>query len=227
MRRRKLPADDLMIRAAARAILLRGFPGCTTRLVADQAGVSLEQVRRQFPRRECLVTAVVGRAAGLFNMPLASPANADTDRKRLTEHARDGDGRPRSAPAAARGAARQQSSGEHSRPILNASSKTRCGPRAMCHEERDPRFSPPLFRVWSLRRRPPIEKEGVGDAHDEERGIFDAPVANLRLRATEAHERTVFELPAPASARTCIHLDEGESFGRPRAAVLDHLDWRC
>lgn len=55
------------------------------RLVAEQANLPLERVRAEFPRKDCLVKAIVDRAAGLFTTPLDAPVTADTDRERLTE----------------------------------------------------------------------------------------------------------------------------------------------
>ncbi len=71
--------------AAARAILLRGFPSCTMRLVAEQANLPLARVRAEFPRKDGLVKAIVDRAAGLFTTPLDAPVTADADRERLRE----------------------------------------------------------------------------------------------------------------------------------------------
>lgn len=77
-------AGDSLVDAAARAILLRGFPSCTLRHVADQAELPLAHVRAHFSRKSCLITAVVDRAAALFTTPLDGAVTAHTDRARLT-----------------------------------------------------------------------------------------------------------------------------------------------
>lgn len=74
---------DPLIDAAARAILIRGFPSCTLRHVAEQANLPLDHVRTRFPRKNCLVTTIVDHAVGLFTTPLDAAVTARADRERL------------------------------------------------------------------------------------------------------------------------------------------------
>lgn len=83
MKRTAHTVDGTLIDAAARAILFRGFPGCTLRHIAEQADLPLERVRTQFSRKNCLITAIVDHAAGLFTTPLDAAVTASADRERL------------------------------------------------------------------------------------------------------------------------------------------------
>lgn len=51
--------------------------------VAERAGVRVEDVGAIFHRKDCLLTAIVDRAAALFTLPLDEAPNVDGDHDRL------------------------------------------------------------------------------------------------------------------------------------------------
>src|SRR5476651_680593 len=85
--RRRPPARQLLLSAAARVFARDGLEGATTRTISREAGVNEVTLFRQFGTKEHLIEAVVGQAFGPgdrlapFDPPLASPSlRADLDR---------------------------------------------------------------------------------------------------------------------------------------------------
>jgi AcrR family transcriptional regulator len=75
---------EALIDAAARAILIRGFPSMTMHHVAELAGVHVDELRMQCRRKESLFTAIVDRAAALLTTPLDEAVTLPgSDRERL------------------------------------------------------------------------------------------------------------------------------------------------
>ncbi len=77
--------SEAVIDVAARTLLARGFSDLTLRHVADDAGLSLEELHAVFHRRECLVHAIVDRAAALFTLPLDAAVTAPGNHERLED----------------------------------------------------------------------------------------------------------------------------------------------
>src|ERR1700689_2846448 len=62
--RRRLPARQLLLAAAARVFARAGLEGATTRAIAGAAGVNEVTLFRQFGTKEHLIAAVVGSEFG-------------------------------------------------------------------------------------------------------------------------------------------------------------------
>lgn len=76
---------EAVIDVAARTLLARGFSDLTLRHVADDAGLSLEDLHAVFHRKECLVHAIVDCAAALFTLPLDAAVTAHGNHERLED----------------------------------------------------------------------------------------------------------------------------------------------
>ena len=77
--RRRAPARQLLLEAAARVFARDGLDGATTRSISREAGVNEVTLFRQFGTKEHLIEAVVGRAFGPVRRvtpPDAAPASA-------------------------------------------------------------------------------------------------------------------------------------------------------
>ncbi len=81
----RLATSEAVIDVAARTLLARGFSDLTLRHVADDAGLSLDELHAVFDRKECLVHAIVDRAAALFTCPLDAAVTAPGNPERLEE----------------------------------------------------------------------------------------------------------------------------------------------
>ena len=77
--RRRPPARQLLLTAAARIFARDGLEGATTRAIANEAGVNEVTLFRQFGTKEHLLEAVVGKA---FGKEEGAPAEAGHQAKR-------------------------------------------------------------------------------------------------------------------------------------------------
>lgn len=77
--------SEAVIDVAARTLLAHGFSDLTLRHVADDAGLSLDELHAVFDRKEALVHAIVDRAAALFTLPLDAAVTAPGNPERLEE----------------------------------------------------------------------------------------------------------------------------------------------
>src|SRR5580698_7742553 len=74
--RRRPPARQLLLSAAARVFARDGLEGATTRAISREAGVNEVTLFRQFGTKEHLLEAVVGSAFGPAGKAKAGPATA-------------------------------------------------------------------------------------------------------------------------------------------------------
>jgi AcrR family transcriptional regulator len=74
--RRRPPARQLLLSAAARVFARDGLEGATTRAISREAGVNEVTLFRQFGTKEHLIEAVVGSAFGGSAKAKAGPATA-------------------------------------------------------------------------------------------------------------------------------------------------------
>jgi len=74
--RRRPPARQLLLSAAARVFARDGLDGATTRAISREAGVNEVTLFRQFGTKEHLIEAVVGSAFGKGGRPAGTPAGA-------------------------------------------------------------------------------------------------------------------------------------------------------
>ena len=72
--RRRPPARQLLLSAAARVFARDGLEGATTRAISREAGVNEVTLFRQFGTKEHLIEAVVGSAFGPAGRAKAGPA---------------------------------------------------------------------------------------------------------------------------------------------------------
>jgi AcrR family transcriptional regulator len=72
--RRRPPARQLLLNAAARVFARDGLEGATTRAISREAGVNEVTLFRQFGTKEHLIEAVVGSAFGAGGKAQAAPA---------------------------------------------------------------------------------------------------------------------------------------------------------
>ncbi|HMD60792.1 MAG TPA: TetR/AcrR family transcriptional regulator [Opitutaceae bacterium] len=72
-RRRRPPARQLLLSAAARVFARDGLDGATTRAISREAGVNEVTLFRHFGTKEHLIEAVVGSAFGGAGEPSAGP----------------------------------------------------------------------------------------------------------------------------------------------------------
>jgi len=79
--RRRPPARQLLLSAAARVFARDGLAGATTRAISREAGVNEVTLFRTFGTKEHLIAAVVGRAFGAAAAPApsAGPAGLQAD----------------------------------------------------------------------------------------------------------------------------------------------------
>src|SRR5471030_1230723 len=71
--RRRPPARQLLLSAAARVFARDGLEGATTRAISREAGVNEVTLFRQFGTKEHLIEAVVGSAFGPGSRAAAAP----------------------------------------------------------------------------------------------------------------------------------------------------------
>jgi AcrR family transcriptional regulator len=74
--RRRPPARQLLLSAAARVFARDGLDGATTRAISREAGVNEVTLFRHFGTKEHLIEAVVGSAFGHAGQPAAAPDGA-------------------------------------------------------------------------------------------------------------------------------------------------------
>src|ERR1700722_17084903 len=72
--RRRAPARQLLLDAAARVFARDGLDGATTRAISREAGVNEVTLFRNFGTKEHLIEAVVGNAFGRKGAPAAPAA---------------------------------------------------------------------------------------------------------------------------------------------------------
>jgi AcrR family transcriptional regulator len=73
--RRRPPARQLLLTAAARVFARDGLEGATTRAIAREAGVNEVTLFRQFGTKEHLIEAVVGSQFGKAGQPAEDPGS--------------------------------------------------------------------------------------------------------------------------------------------------------
>jgi AcrR family transcriptional regulator len=69
-----------ILEATVRVLLKHGYEGCTTRLVAEVAGVGIGSVYEYFPNKEALIAAVIEREADRYMAVLQREMLATIDR---------------------------------------------------------------------------------------------------------------------------------------------------
>jgi AcrR family transcriptional regulator len=87
--RRRPPARQLLLSAAARVFARDGLEGATTRAISREAGVNEVTLFRQFGTKEHLLEAVVGSLFGVRPRAAAAPRAAGGLRSDLAAFARD------------------------------------------------------------------------------------------------------------------------------------------
>jgi AcrR family transcriptional regulator len=85
--RRRLPARQLLLSAAARVFARDGLDGATTRAISREAGVNEVTLFRTFGTKEHLIAAVVGSAFGAEASPVppGGPAGLRADLQAFAE----------------------------------------------------------------------------------------------------------------------------------------------
>jgi len=86
--RRRPPARQLLLSAAARVFARDGLEGATTRAISREAGVNEVTLFRHFGTKEHLIEAVVGSAFGHAGEPAAGPGGGRGLRADLFSFAR-------------------------------------------------------------------------------------------------------------------------------------------
>lgn len=76
-------ASEAVLDIAARLIVDRGLAAITLGHVAEEAGVGEDVMEAAFHRKECLLTAIVDRAAALFTCPLDERPASGGDHERI------------------------------------------------------------------------------------------------------------------------------------------------